>query len=93
MFFFRFFSLIGYYKILSRDKNPCLYYYYLLLLKYSCLQSCIESGAQKVIIYVIINTYILFQSLFPYRLLQNIEYSFLCYTQYFIVKKIPTKKK
>ena len=28
----------------------------------------------------VIHIYILFQILFPYRLVQNIEYSYLCYT-------------
>ena len=31
------------------------------------------------VVHMCINIYILFQILFPYRLLQNIEYSSLCY--------------
>ena len=40
------------------------------------------SGVQQTdsVIYIYIYIYILFQILFSYRLLQNIEYSSLCYT-------------
>ena len=42
----------------------------------------LDSGAQHSdsVTYIYIHTYILFQILFPYRLLQDIEYSSLCYT-------------
>ena len=44
------------------------------------LQYCVNFRCSDLVIYIYIYIYILFQILFHYRLLQNTEYSSLCYT-------------